>query len=111
MKPLKSAICALLIGSAALLHMPSSEASDWDVQPSVKMSVAPENSAKLAGMVMATINIDEKGFVVGAKIAKSTDAELDASVLAAVKQWRFNPAQKGGNAIACQINVPFKFKS
>lgn len=111
MKSLKSAICALIIGTAALALLPTTEASDWDVQPSVKMSVAPENSAKLQGMVMATINIDEKGFVVDAKIAKSTDAALDASVLEAVKQWRFNPAQKGGAAIACQINVPFKFKS
>ncbi|EDY81668.1 hypothetical protein VDG1235_1286 [Verrucomicrobiia bacterium DG1235] len=76
----------------------------------MKKSVAPDNPNKLDGMVMATINIDEKGFVVGAEISKSTDTALEAPVLDAVKKWRFNPAKKGGDAIACKINVPFKFK-
>lgn len=111
MKSLKHAICALIIGTLASAFLPSAHAGDWDVQPTVKKSIAPDNSGNLEGMVMATINIDEKGFVVGAEIAKSTDPALDAPVLAAVKQWRFDPAQKGGSAIPCKINVPFKFKS
>ncbi len=110
MKKFKNAIYAFLIAALAFALLPAANAADWDEQPSVKKSVAPDNPNKLEGMVMATINIDEKGFVVGAEIAKSTDAALDSEVLEAVKQWRFNPAKKGGAAIACKINVPFKFK-
>lgn len=111
MKILKTAIRVFLLAALSLSMLPTIHAGDWDEQPSVKKSVAPDNPNKLEGMVMATITIDEKGFVVGAEISKSTDATLDAPVLDAVKQWRFNPAKKGGAAIACTINVPFKFKS
>lgn len=110
MKNLKSAIQLFLLAAVALVTLPAIHAADWDEQPSVKKSVAPDNPGKVTGMVMATLNIDEKGFVVSAEISKSTDASLDPQVLDAVKQWRFNPAKKGGSAIACKINVPFKFK-
>ncbi|MBC2605541.1 energy transducer TonB family protein [Pelagicoccus albus] len=107
---IKSAIHAFLLAALAFTMLPAVNAEDWDEQPSVKKSVAPENPQKITGMVMATLNIDEKGFVTGAEISKSTDNALDSQVLDAVKQWRFNPAKKGGSAIACKINVPFKFK-
>jgi len=110
MKSFKTAFHAFLLAALAFAIVPATHAGDWDEQPSVKKSVAPSNPNKLSGMVMATINIDEKGFVVDASIAKSTDATLDSEVLDAVKKWRFNPAKKGGSAIACKINVPFKFK-
>lgn len=110
MKTIKTVLKAFIITILAFSAMSSAHAGDWDEQPSVKKSVAPANPDKIAGMVMATINIDEKGFVVGATIAKSTDAALEPQVLEAVQQWRFNPAKKGGAAIACKINVPFKFK-
>lgn len=110
MKNFKSAIHAFLLAALAFTVVPALNAADWDEQPSVKKSVAPDNPNNLSGMVMATINIDEKGFVVGAEISKSTDTALDPQVLDAVKKWRFNPAKKGGDAIACKINVPFKFK-
>lgn len=110
MKNFKTAFNAFLLAAFALIAIPASYAGDWDEQPTVKKSVAPSNPNKLSGMVMATLNIDEKGFVVDATIAKSTDAALDTQVIDAVKQWRFNPAKKGGSAISCKINVPFKFK-
>lgn len=110
MKTSKIALYSIAIGIIALFVSPYANAGDWDVQPTVKMSVAPQNPSKIKGMVMATIQIDEKGHVASAKIAKSTDSALEESVLEAVKQWRFNPAQKEGNAIACQINLPFQFK-
>lgn len=110
MKRFKTAIHTLLLAAFAFTMTPVINAADWDEQPAVKKSVAPDNPKKLTGMVMATIQIDEKGFVVGAEISKSTDASLDNSVLSAVKAWRFEPAKKGGSPIACQINVPFQFK-
>lgn len=111
MSKFKTALHAFLLAALTLTVLPALSAADWDEQPSVKKSVAPDNPNNLNGMVMATLNIDEKGFVVSAEISKSTDAALDKEVLDAVKQWRFNPAKKGGSAISCKINVPFKFKS
>lgn len=111
MKTVHSAFRAILSFVAiSLFATVAVQAADWDEQPAVKKTVAPDNPQKLEGMVMATITIDEKGFVTEASIKKSTDASLDEPTLAAVKQWLFTPAKKGGAAIACTINVPFKFK-
>lgn len=110
MKTIKTAFRALLVSIFALALFPAVHANDWDEQPSVKKSVAPDNPSGVQGMVMATIEIDEKGNVVNATIAKSTDAALEPHVIDAVQQWLFNPAKKGGSPIACKINVPFKFK-
>ena len=114
MKTVNKALSTVLFAIAAFAFAATTAttyAADWDEQPSVKKTVAPNNPAKIDGMVMATIVIDEKGFVTDASIAKSTDGQLDEPTLAAVKQWIFNPAKKDGQAITCTINVPFKFKS
>ncbi|MDQ8204435.1 energy transducer TonB [Pelagicoccus sp. SDUM812003] len=112
MKTVNRAFTTVLIAIAAFAFAaaPAAQANDWDEQPAVKKSVAPDNPNGLTGMVMATIVIDEKGFVTDASIAKSTDGNLDGPTIAAVKQWIFTPAKKGGEAISCKINVPFKFK-
>lgn len=111
MKIFKTTFRAFLLAIFAFTFLPSIHAGDWDEQPSVKKTIAPKNPNKVEGMVMATIEIDEKGFVTSASIAKSTDETLDGHVIEAVQQWLFNPAKKGGAPIACKINVPFKFKS
>lgn len=111
MRKLSHALRALLIAAFAAALFPAVNAKDWDEQPSVAKSVSPENPNKVTGMVSATIEIDEKGFVTSAQIEKSTDAALEQPVLEAVKEWRFNPAKKGGQPVSCKIRVPFQFKS
>ncbi|MEM9160260.1 MAG: energy transducer TonB [Verrucomicrobiota bacterium] len=103
----------VLLAIAFAVFSPSAIAQDkkWDVQPSVKKSVAPTNPNNIAGLVTAKIEIDEKGNVVTAEISKATDQSLEAPVLDALKQWRFTPAKLAGKPIPCTIKVPFKFTS
>jgi protein TonB len=37
-------------------------------------------------------------------------ALLDRAAVAAVEQWRFVPARRGGQAVAAQIEVPIRFR-
>ena len=110
----KSIRYALFIGlslaCAAIGFSDEGETQKWDVQPAIKKSVAPDNPKGIDGMVMAIITIDENGMVQEASIAKTTDDSLAEPVLAALKMWRFSPAELGGQSISCQIKVPFKFK-
>lgn len=111
MNPLKSIIRLGALVALSLLPFTSAvSAADWDTPPSVKKSVAPKNPNKLVGMVSATIEIDEKGYITSAKISKASDRLLEDPVLTALKGWRFSPAKLDGKAIACSIKVPFKFK-
>jgi periplasmic protein TonB len=44
------------------------------------------------------------------EIFKSSGYErLDKAALNAVKQWRFEPARKGGKALSAYVNVPLSF--
>jgi protein TonB len=44
-------------------------------------------------------------------VKESSDYEvLDQSALETLKKWRFIPAQKGGVAIPCWVNIPIKFQ-
>lgn len=111
MNHLKSIIrLGTLVVLSLLTFTPSMSAADWDTPPSVKKSVAPKNPNRLEGMVSATIEIDEEGYITSAKISKATDRLLEDPVLKALKGWRFSPAKLDGKAIACSIKVPFKFK-
>ena len=113
MKRTKSSLRTIALLALGLLLAGVSYADGdqkWDVQPSVKKSVSPDNPNKITGMVTALIVIDADGNVKEASISKSTDSSLEEPVLSALKQWRFAPAQLDGKPIECKIKVPFKFQ-
>lgn len=72
----------------------------------------PEAALKagVEGIVVVAANVGLDGFVfdVQAK-ATSGNGELDASALAAVRQWRFSPALQGGSSVASVFEVPVRF--
>lgn len=57
------------------------------------------------------VEILENGSVAQVRLARSSGHELlDQSALQAVKQWRFVPAQRGGEAVAAAVEVPISFR-
>ena len=63
----------------------------------------------ISGVVAVSIVIDEKGLVATAKVAKSSNAEFEASALAAIKKWTFKPAKKDGVPVKVKVTVPIRF--
>lgn len=61
------------------------------------------------GIVMLKVAIDEKGDVTEVQVEKSTAPELEAPALAAMKKWKFRPAQQEGQAIAVKVSIPIRF--
>src|SRR5688572_4198484 len=59
--------------------------------------------------VVVAVVVERDGSVSDATIAESGGAEFDEVALAAVKQWRFAPAMRGGTAVRARIRVPFHF--
>lgn len=63
------------------------------------------------GEVVLRVEVLVNGRVGQIEIRKSSSYELlDQSALAAVKQWKFIPAQKGDVAIPLWVNIPIKFQ-
>jgi protein TonB len=69
--------------------------------------------APLRKRVPATVHVlfvvAPDGRVESPLVQKSTDAMFERSALAAVKQWRFEPGKKNGEAVRFRMRVPITF--
>ncbi len=65
---------------------------------------------KVEGVVTVIFIVDETGRVKSPRIEKSSDPAFDKPALDAVKQWKFEPAVKGGQRVACRMRVPMRFQ-
>jgi protein TonB len=63
------------------------------------------------GQVVLTVEVLPNGRVGEVQVDKPSGYEtLDRCAVEAVKKWKFIPAKKGGAAIPCWVNIPFKFQ-
>ncbi len=67
--------------------------------------------AGVTGNVIVEITIDEQGNVVAMKVLEGLGYGIEDKVLAALRNWRFQPATMDGHAIASQQDVHFRFPS
>lgn len=77
-------------------------------------TVAPEYPTQLkrdgvSGIVTVKCMIDEKGNVTDTHVEKTTNDGFDEAAVAAVKKWRFKPAQQDGAPVATKVTIPIKF--
>jgi TonB family protein len=61
--------------------------------------------------VIAHLFIDEKGHVMEAGIGKSSNRNLDAPSIEAVRQWRFVPASLNGKPVISWTAAPINFEA
>lgn len=63
------------------------------------------------GTVVASFFIDTQGVPETVRILRSPHPLLDAAVVAAVREWRYEPARDAqGRAVRHQVQVPFRFR-
>jgi periplasmic protein TonB len=63
------------------------------------------------GRVVLHVNVSAEGMPIAVTVAESSGyATLDTAALAAVQQWRFVPASRGGMPIPALAEVPVRFR-
>jgi TonB family protein len=84
-----------------------------DAFPQVIKKVEAEYPFKYIGRVggRAVIEffVEKDGTVQRARIKSQTDPLFGDAASAAIKQWRFKPAQKAGVPVAFAMEIPFEF--
>ena len=65
---------------------------------------------KLEGVVIVLFVVDATGKVAQPRVEKSSHPAFEKPALDAVKQWKFEPAIKGGNRVPCKMRVPIRFQ-
>jgi protein TonB len=77
--------------------------------------VEPEYTAdarvkKVEGVTVVYLEITPEGKVQNARVTKSLEPGLDSKAVAAVSQWRFQPAKKDGQQVTVQATVSIDFR-
>jgi periplasmic protein TonB len=63
------------------------------------------------GSVMLRVSVSPDGRPVAVDLAQTSGYPiLDTAALAAVRQWRFNPAIQAGRPVAANAEVPVRFR-
>lgn len=66
-------------------------------------------AAGIQGAVLLSVDIDERGFPVRARVLKPLDPGLDRSAIQSLAGWRFQPATADGKPVGATVNVEVKF--
>ncbi|MEO6102649.1 MAG: energy transducer TonB [Pseudoxanthomonas sp.] len=65
-----------------------------------------------SGTVLVRVEVDAAGMPAGVALAqRSGSRDLDRAAMEAVRGWRFQPAQRNGQAIAASLVIPIEFKA
>ncbi len=67
-------------------------------------------SSKIEGVVAVIFIVDASGRVTNPRVEKSSHPAFERPALDAVKQWKFEPAIKGGERVGCRMRVPIRFQ-
>jgi protein TonB len=83
--------------------------------PTVAKEVRPVYSMeavrdRIQGVVKLEMVVREDGTVGDVRVISSLHHDLDASAVAAARQWRFRPATKDGREISVVVNLELSFK-
>jgi protein TonB len=65
---------------------------------------------KVEGSVIVIFVVDASGKVIDPRVEKSDHPAFDKPALAALRQWKFEPAVKGGKRVPCKMRQPIRFQ-
>ncbi|MBJ6980500.1 energy transducer TonB [Luteimonas sp. MC1572] len=93
---------------------PSTRQPDREATPITRVEPtypATAYRAREEGTVLVTANVDASGVPLSVDVARRSGSRaLDQAAVAAVRQWRFEPAMRGGKAVASTVEVPVSFR-
>jgi TonB family protein len=70
----------------------------------------PMRRSGMRGEVVVSFEVGVDGKVRNAVVQRSNHPSFDEPALVAVRQWQFEPAQRGGTAVATTLSVPVLFQ-
>lgn len=87
--------------------------ADLDQKPRVIYQPSPiltqEVRKKAPGTVSVVFEVNQQGRVENPMVQRSSDPVFEKPALNAVKQWKFEPGKRNGQAVRFRMRVPFTF--
>ena len=86
-----------------------------DVRPVATHEVEPdypeELGSILTGKAVVVFTVRTDGKVADASVVEADDVLFGEAATAAIRKWRFRPAEVKGAPVACRMTLPFVFDS
>lgn len=88
--------------------------AEIDQKPRVLFQASPRTPSelrgkKIVGTVTVIFVVDATGKVTNARVEQSNHPAFDKPALEAIRQWKFEPALRGGARVNCSMRQPFRF--
>jgi len=87
--------------------------ADLDQRPRAIYQPGPNLPPKLRRKTPATVyvlfTVDPRGRVENPLVQSASDPDFEAPALAAVRQWKFEPGKRNGEAVRFRMRVPITF--
>ena len=88
--------------------------ADLDQKPRPVFQQQPTLTAllkkKLPANVVVVFTVDQQGRVENPVVQSASDPAFEPPVLAAIKQWKFEPGKRSGKAVRFRMRQPFSFQ-
>lgn len=89
---------------------------DIDQKPRIIVQTPPAypselKGRKMQGVVQVAFIVTTAGRVASARVETSSHPAFDAPALAAIRQWKFEPAVRGGARAQCRMRISIKFQA
>jgi protein TonB len=89
--------------------------TEIDQKPRAVMQAPPTYPAemrgkKMEGIVTVIFVVDPSGRVTNPRVEKANHQAFERPALEAVRQWKFEPAIRGGQRVGCRMRVPIRFQ-
>ena len=88
--------------------------ADLDQKPRPVFQQQPTLSAllkkKLPANVVVVFTVDQQGRVESPIVQSASDPAFEQPVLAAIRQWKFEPGKRGGKPVRFRMRQPFSFQ-
>lgn len=90
--------------------------ADLDTKPKPIQRVPPKYPRELAkrgisGTVRIEFTVDKNGRVVSPRVVSSDNRQFNDAAMDALRQWRFEPGQRGGQKVAFKMEQPIRFEA
>ncbi len=111
-----ASIASALAGAAANAANQLFSGSGGDIKPRPTVQVPPKYPAalrkqKLEGVVIVSFVVDQNGRVISPKVEQTPHPAFAKEALDAIKQWKFEPGQRGGTKVPMKMKVPIRFSA
>ncbi|MEZ6037090.1 MAG: energy transducer TonB [Planctomycetota bacterium] len=72
--------------------------------------ITPAMKKRMPGTVYVLFTVDESGVVRDPTVQSSDDPVFDQAALTAIRQWKFEPGKRRGEAVSFRMRQPMTFK-